>query len=373
MNVGILSWIIDRQRTGVDNYLYDLLENMIKMGKSKEISLIHYKKIEDPVYTRTNDIIIPKMPLKLTNIIGMPKAIKSANIDILHVPAHFHTQIAPFFLNRNIKKILTIHDLIPLLFPKTYSRDTSFLWNSSLKLIKNRIDHVIAVSQKTKDDCIKYFDIPDEKVTIIPNAVNARYKPIKNIEEVKNNLKMSYKLTDPFILFTGRIEARKNVPVLIKALYKLKKMGLKHKLVVVGGRGWKYEETIGEIERLNLQESVIFPGYVPDEDLVKLYNAADLFVYPSLYEGFGLPPLEAMACGTPVITSNTSSLPEVVGNAGIMVNPKDVNGLAESMHRVLTDNVLKEDLSKKSLERSKKFSWEKSANETWKVYESILD
>ena len=142
---------------------------------------------------------------------------------------------------------------------------------------------------------------------------------------------------------------------------------------MVGGKGWKYTKIFDLIEELNLKNEVIFTDYVSDEYLVKIYNAADLFVYPSLYEGFGLPPLEAMACACPVITSNTSSLPEVVGDAGIMIDPNDVDSLTESMLKILTDNQLREEMSRKSLERAKMFSWKKTARETWKVYEDVLN
>jgi len=135
--------------------------------------------------------------------------------------------------------------------------------------------------------------------------------------------------------------------------------------------GWKYNKIFSTMEELDLKKDVIFTGYVPDEDLVKIYNAADLFVFPSIYEGFGLPPLEAMACGCPVITSNTSSLPEVVGDAGVMVDPYDDKTLADEMHRILSNNGFKTELSKKSLERAELFSWRQTAKETWKVYEEV--
>lgn len=143
---------------------------------------------------------------------------------------------------------------------------------------------------------------------------------------------------------------------------------MKHKLVIVGGKGWKYTEIFDLIKIFKLKDDVIFTDYVPDNDLVKFYNIADLFVYPSLYEGFGLPPLEAMACGCPVITSNISSLPEVVGDAGLMIDPNDVENLTESMHEILTKEGLKEDYIKKSLERAKMFSWKKTAEQTWETY-----
>jgi len=371
VNVGILSWIIDRQRTGVDNYLYGTLEKMIKMGKSENITLIHHKKSEDPVYQHCKDVLIPHVPLNLTCYIGMPYAVKKANVDVLHFPAHWHTQSLAFFLNRNVKKILTIHDLIPLLYPDSYSPNLARKWNTSLKLIVNRVDHVIAVSQKTRDDCIKYLKIPPENITVIPNGFNDAFQHLQNIEEVKKYIKTTYNLDD-YILFAGRIEARKNLTTLIKAFYQLKKSGLNHKLAIIGGKGWKHEEVLHEIQRLNLQHEVIFPGYVPDEDLVKFYNAADLFVYPSLYEGFGLPPLEAMASGIPVITSNTSSLPEVVDDAGIMVDPLDVEALTEAMFKVLGDKNLQRKLAEKGLSRSKEFSWDKTAQKTWQVYEKVF-
>lgn len=370
MNIGIISWFIDRQRTGIDTYTYSLIENLIKIGKVNNLYLIHYKKYQDEVYIKTHDVIIPKIPFKLINVLGLPYVIGKINADILHVPSHWHTQIMPFFLNQKVKKILTIHDLTPLLYPETHTKQTVFLWNSTLKLIKNKINMIIADSQNTKNDCIKYLNIPEEKIKVIYLASDEIYQLINNKQEIRKELYKKYKyIGSPFILYVGTLEKRKNIPVLIKAFYKLKKMKMTHKLIIVGKKGWKYDDIFKTIEALNLQKDVIFTGYVPKEDLVKFYNLADVFVYPSLYEGFGLPPLEAMACGCPVITSNTSSLPEVVGDAGIMVNPYDVEGLVKAMYEVLTNESLRKELSRKSLQRAKLFSWRKTAEETWKVYE----
>jgi glycosyltransferase involved in cell wall biosynthesis len=373
MNVGILSWMIDRKRTGVNNYLYNLIKNMIVNGKADEISLIHYEKSDDPIYSKVNDIIIPEKPLKLTSALGIPQAVKNADIDILHVPVHWYNQITPFVFNRKIKKVLTVHDLTPILFPEMHTRETNLTWRSSFKFIKNKTNIMICVSESTKTDCVKLLNIPEKRLRVIPLSADEQYKPLKNKKQIHDELKQEYNIDFPFILFVGTLEKRKNVPTLIKSFYKLKKSKVDHKLVVVGGKGWKYTKIFDLIEELNLKNEVIFTDYVSDEYLVKLYNAADLFVYPSLYEGFGLPPLEAMACGCPVITSNTSSLPEVVGDAGIMIDPNDINSLTESMLKILTNNQLREEMSKKSLERAKMFSWKKTAKETWNVYEDVVN
>lgn len=372
MNVGILSWMLDRKRTGVNNYLYNLIKNMVKNGKGNEIFLFHYKKSDDPLYSHVNDVIIPEMPFKLTSTIGLPKTIKNEDIDILHVPVHWYNQISPFLFNREIKKVLTIHDLTPILFPKLHTRETNLTWQTSLKLIKNQTNMIICDSVGTKNDCITHLNIPEKRLKVIPLAADEQYKPLKDINKIKEDLKREYDIDYPFILFVGTLEKRKNIPTLIKSFYKLKKSKLNHKLVIVGGKGWKYTQIFNIIKDLNLENDVIFTDYVSDENLVKLYNAADLFVYPSLYEGFGLPPLEAMACGCPVITSNTSSLPEVVGDAGIMVDPNNSNSLAESMIKILKNNQLKEDMGRKSLERASMFSWKKTAKETWDVYKEVL-
>lgn len=373
MNIGMLSWVIDEKRTGIGNYAHNLIKNLIKFKKYGNISLIHYNKTQDTIYDNVNDIVIPKIAPLLTNLIGMPYAINKADIDILHAPSHGYMQTSSFFFNGGVKKILTIHDLTPLLFPETHSKETLFFWNSTLKLIKNRADIIIVDSKNTKNDCIMHLGISDERIKVVHLAADSKYKPINNKENIEKELKNKYNLKFPFILYVGTLERRKNISTLIKAFYKLKKNSVKHKLVIAGGKGWKYNEIFETIDKLGLKNDVIFTGYVPDEDLVKLYNAADLFVYPSLYEGFGLPPLEAMACGCPVITSNASSLPEVVGNAGIMVDPYNFDILYEKICEVLSNNGFRDELRKKSLNRAKLFSWEKTAEETCKIYEEVLN
>lgn len=371
MKIGILSWILDRQRTGIDNYLYNIILEMIEAGHAHEISLIHYLKTDDEIYKKINDVIIPSLPLKLTTPLGMPKAIEKTGVEVFHLPSHWHTQISPFFLNTSVKKVITVHDVIPLFFQDNLPREYKF-WGPTLKLIKNRTDCIITDSENTKNDCINYLKIPEEKIEVIYLAADKRYTYLKNKDELKNELRSKYNIHEPFILYVGTVESRKNVSLLIESFHKLKKQGIKHKLVLIGVHGYGSAEIVELVNSLGLSKEVIFTGYVSDEDLVKFYNTADIFVYPSLYEGFGLTPLEAMACGCPVVSSNTSSLPEVVGDAGILVNPHESNALTNEMYKLLTNNDLKRELSDKSLKRSRMFNWEKTARETWKVYEKVL-
>ena len=186
-------------------------------------------------------------------------------------------------------------------------------------------------------------------------------------------MKRKYSFDFPFILYVGALTKRKNIPALINAYYHLKKERMEHKLVIVGKTTLGSDEILETVKEMQLQNEVLFPGYVPDEDLPAMYNAAALFVFPSLFEGFGFPPLEAMACGTPVISSNTTSLPEIVGDAGIMVSPNDITELTRAMYEVLTNNDLRRSLIDKGLNRVKMFSWENTVSETLKVYQDVME
>ncbi len=193
------------------------------------------------------------------------------------------------------------------------------MWKPTLNLISKKTDFIIADSENTKKDIINYLKIPEEKIRVIYLAADEKYKFLNNNIGLKEELKSNYNIDSPFILYVGTVELRKNLPLLIKSFYELKKRGIPHKLILIGARNFGFNKILRLVNELRLIDEVIFTGFVPEEDLVKFYNTADIFVYPSLYEGFGLPPLEAMACGCPVITSNSSSLPEVVGDSGIMV------------------------------------------------------
>lgn len=371
MNIGMLSWILDIQRTGINNYLYNVVNAMVRTDQSRNISLIHYQKSDDTIYQKVNDVVINSLPFNIANPLSLSRSLKDNKIDVLHLPSHMFPQISPFFINKDVKKILTVHDLIPILFAEKLPFFYKF-WGPTLKLIKNRPDCIITDSVNTQKDLINYLKIPEEKIKVIPLAPNKNFKFIKNKSPIQEELELKYNIPSSFILYAGSVEIRKNIPFLIKSYYKLLKSGVKSKLILIGSLGYGSEEILKTVEDLGLSKQVIFLGYVPDQDLIKFYNTADLFVFPSLYEGFGLPPLEAMACGCPVITSNTSSLPEVVGNAGFTLDPVDYDSFAEAMYQILTSETLKNEMRDKSLERSKIFTWDKTASETWKVYEQVF-
>ena len=368
MKVGITAEALNIGGTGIRTYTYNLIKNLNEVNKC-HISLVESKN--DIIFPHLNKIIIPNPLNKISKLylwhpyLSIKLNSRNYNLDIIHSL----NQGPAFFKLKRQKYIITVHDILPIVFPEVRPFDVYLVYKFLLPKTLKNADKIITDSNSTKKDLIHYFNVPEEKIKVILLAADEKFQPL-NDEETKE-VKQKYHLNFPFILYLGGLAAHKNISTLIKAFYTLKKKKFQHKLVITGKKRWKYNEIFETIDKLNLQKDVIFTGCVLDEDLPALYNAADLFVYPSLYEGFGLPPLEAMVCGTPVITSNTSSLPEVVGDAGIMVDPFDVDGLAKAMYEVLTDDGLRDDMIKKGLERAKMFSWEKCARETLGIYEEV--
>ena len=267
--------------------------------------------------------------------------------------------------------IITVHDIAFIRFPHLFNRTRRIYKKFIFEMLINKADIIITPSNSTKSDIKRYCGINDEKIKVVLYGVEKRFRLISKskVEDYRSR----NSLPSSMILSVSTLEPRKNIVALIRAFRRLREKGLSdYKLVIAGNKGWLYSDIFKEVEASGLQKEVLFLGNVADEDLPTLYNCADLFVYPSLYEGFGLPPLEAMACGVPVITSNTSSLPEVVGEAGIMVDPTDVNSLCENMYNLLRDRELWYNMSNKGLERSKLFSWENTAKQILEIYDETL-
>lgn len=286
------------------------------------------------------------------------------NYDLYHI-ANQNMSILNFYSNID-KNIITVHDIAYFRYPiNSLQKALSKLLYRGFK----NSNFLISISNSTKNDLIKYFKISEEKIRVIYHGIDKAFKPLDQLDIEGIYTKYHLEKDCRYILHMGSNAPRKNIPTLIKAFYKLViKAGMKNvKLLKINNMDH------GLIRKLNIEKYVRIIDHIPEEDLQKFYNLADLFVFPSLFEGFGFPPLEAMACGTPVITSNTSSLPEVVGNAGIMLQPNDIDGFAGAMYEVLMNENLRNDMIEKGLEQAKKFNWKKCARDTLEVYEKAID
>lgn len=307
------------------------------------------------------------------------KRIKIANlqnlseIDIYHSP--FHPFPDPIRASTSVKKIITIHDLIPIMHPKYFE----FRRPSAVEKIINGLqpdDWIICVSESTKNDlCNLKNNVDPSRIFVIHLAASEIFYPLTDTKEIQS-VKKIFNIPDvPYILSLNTLEPRKNIAHTIRSFAKLvEQENIKDLcLVITGRKGWKYNDIFDELSKISsLKERIIFTGYVPNENLAALYSGALAFIFPSFYEGFGLPPLEAMQCGTPVITSNTSSLPEVVGNAGMMIPPEDGDALCQSILKIYQNSSLQKSMSEKSIEQARKFSWRKSITETIQAYKTAL-
>jgi glycosyltransferase involved in cell wall biosynthesis len=233
-------------------------------------------------------------------------------------------------------------------------------------------DHIIAVSESTKRDTMDHLGVPQDKITVVYEAASPIFRPLDR-QEARQQVRDRHGIDAPFVLFVSTIEPRKNVPSLLRAVWQLQQCYKEDvHIVLAGGKGWLYEDAFAVVDELNLDSRAHFVGRVSSEDLLYLYNAAEVLAHPAFYEGFGLPPLEAMACGLPVIVSNVASLPEVVGDAGLLVDPHDVDELTVSMWRVLNDAELHREMQEKGLRQAERFSWERAARETQAIYELVF-
>jgi glycosyltransferase involved in cell wall biosynthesis len=270
---------------------------------------------------------------------------------------------------RTIPTVLTVHDLIFRHLPAHHKPLNRWYLNLTLPLYCRRATHVIAVSACTRRDLIAAYDLPPAKITVIPEAADPRFCP--QPPEMVTAVRARYGLPERYLLFVGTIEPRKNLAQLLTAFEALHAEGLTGGLVIVGKLGWLYDDFFAALERSPVRDAVLLPGYVPDADLPAVYAGAQALILPSLYEGFGLPVLEAMACGTPVVASCISSIPEVGGEAALYFDPADTEAMTEAIRRPLRDAALCEKMRERGLAQAARFSWERAAAETRAVYDEI--
>jgi glycosyltransferase involved in cell wall biosynthesis len=299
-----------------------------------------------------------RLPIPIETAIG--------RVDLFHEPDF----VLPPTLPR-VSTVLTVHDLTFVRDPESaFPRLRRYLSRVVPRSVA-RATHILADSAATKTDLVELYHAPPDNITVLYGGVDARFAPVRDAERLAA-VRAKYNIgPDPFILGIGTIQPRKNYKRLIQAFATLHTAHPTLHLVIVGGKGWLYDDIFAEVKRLGLEGCVLFPGFVDDDDLPALYSAADALAFPSIYEGFGLPILEAMACGTPVVTSITSSLPELAGDAALLVEPTDVDAIATALFRLLQESDLRHKLVAAGFEQARKFTWEKAAAQLLEIYERI--
>ena len=368
MKIGIDTRVLAKgTRTGVEEYTINLLSNLLTLPAKNNYQLFYnaYQKVNlnynwtSLPNVKLNDFRIPNRFFFISSrYFNQPKIDKLlGGLDVYFNPHFF---VAP--VSQKCKKVIVFHDLSFEHHPEFFSWRKR-IWQKFLMDAKKeaqKADKIIAVSESTKSDLINFYKIEPNKIKVIYSGVGEQFKQINN-----NNIREKYNLPKKFILYFGTIEPRKNIIGLIKAFELLKDKDCQ--LVIAGAKGWLYQDIFKVASKSKKRKNIIFTGFVEESDKPYLYNLSELFVYPSFFEGFGFPPLEAMACGIPTIVSTNSSLPEVVGKAALMVDATNIDELAWSIEIALSNKELRKRLIKDGLIQAKKFSWQKCAQETLSV------
>jgi len=296
-----------------------------------------------------------------------------SKFDIFHSP---HLKLPPQEVTGQIPRVLTIYDLIPVLAPQYATSAISQTCQGILQSINLEKDWIICISEYTKTEFCNYTGMSDERVSVAHLAAADHFYQIQDLDLISATCRYYGIPSSKYFLSLAALQPRKNFSHLIKSFCQFiaNDPSMDIYLVIVGSKGWKYDSIFSTVSNYEqLRDRIIFTGYIPDEDLSAIYSGAQAFIFPSLYEGFGLPVLEAMQCGVPVIASNTTSIPEVVGDAGILIDPHDKEALCQAMSSLLSNQILRQQLKQKGLERAKQFSWAKCADETIKVYHKAIN
>ncbi len=297
---------------------------------------------------------------------ALPFLLRRHGIDLLH-STHHHT---PVVAGGSVKRVVTFHDVTFLVLPERYPLVRRLYMSTLTRAAARVADAIITPSRSTRDDVVRKLGVNQDRITVIAYAAGPQYTPSDAAAVAR--VRERYHLAGDYIFSVSSLEPGKNRTRLIQAIARLRDEGVDCRLAIAGQLGWRYEDDMELARELGLDDRVHYLGYVPDDDLPPLYSGAALLAYPSLYEGFGLPVLEAMACGTPVVAGNTSATAEVAGDAALLVDPLDVDGLATAMRRLLSDETLRAGQRARGLEHAAGYSWQRTARETLTLYESLM-
>jgi len=372
VRIGIDATALPPQPVGAGNYIIQLTRALVSSDFDHQ--LVIYAQNHGPdlinlppdgeVEWQIVDDMSPGVRL-IWEQTRFPGLIGRTKIDLLHSLHYTKPLILP------CASVVTFHDMTFFLYPHLHTRARRWYFPPMMRLSAKQANTIVTVSESTRRDAIRLLGVDPGKVTTTQLGVDASFRVINDLH-AKKEIALKYDLPEKFILYLGTIEPRKNLPLLVRAYRLLVDNGTHLKLILVGKYGWMYQEVFNLVSELSLEDMVQFTGYIPQVELPLIYNLASLFVYPTIYEGFGLPVLEAMACGLPVITSDIASLPEIVGEAGILVPTGDLDALFDAMKMVTHDKELREKLTNQGLLRARNFSWERTAQLTLQVYQRVL-
>jgi len=374
LNAHLLSMQAGYRRGGIHNYIQQLIRHLADADPSQRYLVFagrtHAGQRRQADQARIS-WQVSRWPTErpLVRIVweqaAQPWAARRSGVHLLHSLAFVSPMLSP------VPAVITVHDLSFLRYPERFRPANRLYLSTMTRLSCRRARRVIAVSQATADEIVRLLGVSAAHIDVIPHGVeHDRFQPVPAAE--LHDFRRKKELPERLILYLGTLEPRKNILTLLEAYGRTRAFRESVPLVIAGGKGWYYEEIFERVEQLGLTDAVRFPGFVPDAEIPLWYNAATVFVYPSIYEGFGLPLLEAMACGTAVIGSTASSIPEVVQGAGLLVAPDDVDQLSDSLDRVVQDRVLRAELSERGRARSVNFTWQATAAATAASYRRAL-
>jgi glycosyltransferase involved in cell wall biosynthesis len=368
-----LSPVVQR-KAGLGTYAQRLAEHLLAVDRENAYSAFHYgRTVKEPLRPPLDALprrVVPwsarpwRLGVAARHFLGLNMDSMFADVDIFHATEHL---LPPL---RRVRTVFTFHDAIYALFPQYHLPMNRLFLGLMMPRFLRRADAIITVSECSKGDAVRLYGIDPARIRVIYEGVDARFQPVTDPTRLAQ-VRARYGLPEHYVLYVGTIEPRKNLTTLLEAYANLRFAICDLRLVIAGKKGWLYESFFARLRELGLEDAVVLPGYIADEYLPALYSAANVFAFPSLYEGFGLPLLEAMACGTPVVCSNASSLPEVCDGAALLVEPTDVPALVQAMERVLSDESLRATLRARGLAQAAKFSWERTARETLAVYREV--
>jgi glycosyltransferase involved in cell wall biosynthesis len=361
------------RRAGLGRYAESLTRTLVAAHPDRYALFYNRERGIEPlpglVHMSTRTVALGYKPWRMLVWLGQLARVGFDNMlpdaELFHATEHL---LLPL---RSIPTVLTVHDLIFRHLPAHHKPLNRWYLNLTVPLYCRRATHIVAISECTRRDLIATYGLPPDKITVIPEAADPHFRP--QPPQAVAAVRARYGLPDRYLLFVGTIEPRKNLTRLLAAFETIHTEGLSDGLVIVGRRGWLYGELFARLERSPVRGAVLFPGYVPDEDLPAIYAAAQALVFPSLYEGFGLPVLEAMACGTPVAASSASSIPEVGGEAALYFDPTDTGELTATIRRLLRDADLQDSMRAQGLAHAMRFSWNLAATKTRAVYDVVLE